>query len=72
VGKGEGEADSPLGREPDAAGSQGPWDHDQSRRQTLHWLSHPGVPCQVRFLKILKILDLYINLRNSKKPQKTP
>jgi len=22
----------------------GPWDHDPSRRQTLHWLSHPGAP----------------------------
>ena len=42
--KGEGEADSPLSREPDVGldpGTPGSW---PERRQTLNWLSHPGAP----------------------------
>ena len=41
----EGEADSPLSREPDAGIDgliPGPWDHDLSWRQMLNRLSHPG------------------------------
>ena len=39
VGRGaqeEGEADSPLSREPNAGSIPGPWDHDLSRRQMLN------------------------------------
>ena len=40
--RGEGEADSPLSREPHM-GAQG-WDHDLCRRQMLNQMSHPSVP----------------------------
>ena len=41
-GAGEGEADSPLNREPSQGSIRGPWDHDLSQRQTLIRQSHPG------------------------------
>jgi len=41
--EGEGEAGSPLSREPNA-GLWDPGDHDLSRRQTLNRLTHPGAP----------------------------
>uniref|UniRef100_A0A452VL31 SCAN box domain-containing protein n=1 Tax=Ursus maritimus TaxID=29073 RepID=A0A452VL31_URSMA len=45
-----GEADSPLSRSPMQDSIPGPWDHDLSRRQTLHRLSHPGAPRNSTFL----------------------
>jgi len=41
----EGEAGSPLSKEPDRGHSiPGHQDHDLSRRQMLNQMSHPGVP----------------------------
>ena len=42
--EGEGEADSPLSREPDSSTIPGPPDHDPSPRQMLNRLSHLGTP----------------------------
>ena len=42
---GEGEADSPLSREPNVGSlTPGLWHHDLSGRQRLKRLSHPGAP----------------------------
>ena len=41
---GEGEADSPLSREPNGSLIPGPRDHDLSQRQMLNQLSHLGAP----------------------------
>ena len=41
---GEGEADSPLSREPEERFHPRTQAHDLSRRQTLNGLSHPGAP----------------------------
>ena len=41
-GEREGEADSPLSREPNVGLNPKTQDHDLSRRQTLNRLSHPG------------------------------
>lgn len=42
--EGQVEAGSLLRREPDKGLIPGPWDHDLSRKQMLHQLSHPGSP----------------------------
>ena len=42
-GRAEGEAGSPLSRSPMRDSIPGLWDHDLSRRRTLHWLS-PQAP----------------------------
>ena len=47
--RGEGKADSPLSREPNAGTGcrdyiPEPWYHDPSQRKTLNWLGHPGTP----------------------------
>ena len=48
----EGEADSPLIREPDPdLDPRTPEDHDLNRGQTLNWLSHPGAPGILYLLK---------------------
>ena len=50
----KGEGDSPLSREPEVGWIPGPWDHDHdlSPRQTLHQLSHPGIPSTEHFKKL--------------------
>ena len=49
--EGEGEADSPLSREPMWGSIPGPWDHDlsQTLRQTLNQLSNPCAPPHSHF-----------------------
>ena len=42
-GVGEGEAGSPLKREPHVGLAPGPWDHDLSQREMLNQRSHPGL-----------------------------
>ena len=53
--EGEGEADSPLCREP----IPGPWDYNLSWRQMLNWLNHPVMPWNPNVLKsfALKFLN---------------
>ena len=45
--EGEGEADSPLSREPKAG--SGSRDHDLSQKQMLNRLNHPGAPGGTKF-----------------------
>ena len=54
----EGEADSPLSREPDMGSIPGPWDHDLNQRQTLYQLSHLGTPI-IDFIKCGKLSMSY-------------
>ena len=42
--EGEGEAGSPLSREPDMGLNPRTLDHDLSRRQKFNGLRHPGAP----------------------------
>ena len=50
--EGEGEAGSPLSREPNVES----WDHDLSWRQMLNQLNHPSAPWPRIFIKVLIVI----------------
>ena len=59
--QGEGEADSPLSREPDVEHDPGIRDHDLSRRQMLNGVSHPGsLHCTLLSNKIKCVFFLFV------------
>ena len=50
---------SAVSREPGAARTHEPWDHDLSGSGTINWLSHPGIPWDDFFKHKIFVFEIY-------------